>query len=278
MLDQVDVDSIENNEMSFLDHLEELRWHLFRSVVAVVVSTVLAFIGKGWVFAIIEGPRKIDFWTYRKMCELSDYLSLGDALCIKELNFTLNNMDMAGQFTQHIVISFAVGLVIAFPYIFWEFWRFFKPALKKSERKFARGIVFFSSLLFMLGILCGYFLLTPISIQFLANYTLSEGIINTITISSYISTITMVTFAAAIVFELPIVVFFLTKAGLVTPKLLREHRKHALIVILIISAIITPPDITSQILLTVPFFVLYEISILVSVSVYKDRLKKMEAE
>ncbi|MCB0738473.1 MAG: twin-arginine translocase subunit TatC [Bacteroidetes bacterium] len=257
--------------MSFLDHLEELRWHLVRSVVAILLVTIIAFIAKDFVFGIISGPARVDFTTYQFLCRLVSKYGLAESLCINDIGFELMNMSMAGQFTQHITISFVVGFVVAFPYVFWEFWRFVSPALSKKERKSARGIVFFSTLLFALGVLTGYYVLAPVSIQFLGGYELAEAIENSITLKSYISTLVMIVLACALVFELPMAVFFLSKAGLITPSLMKNYRRHAFVVVLILSAIITPPDVLSQILLTIPFFLLYELSIGISARILKKR-------
>lgn len=260
------------NEMTFLDHLEELRWHLLRSIVVIIIFTIIAFLNKSFVFdGIILAPTELDFWTYVQLCSISNKLLLGDAFCIKSIGFELINIHMAGQFVQHIIVSLAAGIVISFPYVFWEIWRFIKPALTRTEKTYARGMVFYCSFLFLAGVLFGYYFLTPMAVQFLGNYRISELIANQITLSSYISVVTMVTFAAALIFELPVVVYFLSKIGLVTPVLMRSYRKHAFLIFLILAAIITPPDVTSQILLMVPFLGLYEISIWISAYVSKKQ-------
>lgn len=272
MLDQPIENPKQNEaEMSFLDHIEVFRWHIIRSLIAIAIGTVGAFLARKWVVAIIMGPSQIDFWTYRKLCELGNLVGT-DSLCIQGLNFQLINRKIMGQFNQHLTISIIVGVILAFPYMLFESWRFLKPALKKSEKMFLRGIIFSGSILFFLGVMCGYFMLAPISVQFLSNYTFIEQLQNTIDLESYISLISMVTLAAAIVFELPIVVYFLAKAGLVTSSTMRQYRKHAVLIILIISAIITPPDVLSQIMLSIPFFLLYESSIFIAASVQKRQL------
>lgn len=271
MLDQPTDDTKElGQEMSFLDHLEELRWHIIRSLIAITIGTVLAFVGRKWVVAIIMAPAQLDFWTYRMMCSLSKHMGT-EVLCIESLNFSLINRRIMGQFTQHLSISVVVGVILAFPYALFEAWRFFKPALKARERGYLRGIIFSGSLLFFMGVCCGYFMLAPISIQFLANYTFIETLENTIDLQSYISLISMVSLAAALVFELPMVVYFLAKAGLVGPRVMRQYRKHALLIILMVSAIITPPDVLSQIILAIPFFLLYEASILIAGRIEKGK-------
>lgn len=280
-MSEVRLDQVHDDvEMTFLDHLEALRWHIVRSVASIVVFSIAAFIFKDFIFdEVFMGPKKISFWTYRQLCYLSGKFNLGDSMCVKDIGFSLINTEMAGQFTQHIMVSLAVGVALAFPYAAWEVWRFFKPALLPRERMYARLIVFFSSLLFMIGILFGYYIITPISIQFLGSYSVSKEVVNNITLESYISTITMMTFSAALVFELPMVVYFLSVAGFLTPKIMRTYRKHAVVVILILTAVITPStDMTSQLVLAIPFVVLYELSILVSQVVLRKRLKREKEE
>jgi sec-independent protein translocase protein TatC len=255
--------------MSFLEHLEVLRWHLVRSAIAVVVGATVAFVNKAFIFdTVIFGPRHSDFPTYRFLCALSDKLHLD--LCIRDFSFNIISVAMAGQFTMHMWVAFIAGLVIAFPYIAWEIWRFIRPALTSREKKYSRGAVFFMSLLFFIGVLFGYYLIAPMSINFLGSYSVSPQVTNQININSYISTITFLTFATGIVFELPVVVYFLSRVGIVTPKFMRAYRKHAMVVILIVAAVITPsPDVTSQLLVAFPLFILYEISIFVSAYVVR---------
>ena len=220
-LDQMDDDE---KEMSFLDHLEELRWHLIRSLAAIFVFAIAAFVSKDLVFhTIILGPSRPDFWTYGMLCKVSNLLG-SDAFCIEELPFIIQSRQMTGQFTMHITSSFVIGLIMAFPYAFWEIWRFIKPGLYPTERKAARGATFYVSFLFLLGVFFGYFVVTPISINFLANYQIDTSILNEFDIVSYVSTVTTLILACALLFQLPIVVFFLTKAGLVTPALMRKYR------------------------------------------------------
>ena len=249
------------DQMSFLQHLEEMRWRLIRSAIAILSFGILAFIFKGIIFdKIILAPKNGNFITYRIMCAASKAVGFEDGFCVTS-DFELQNISMAGQFTSHIVVSLIAGLIIAFPYVFYQIWGFVKPGLKSKERNTARGVVFFTSLLFMSGILFGYFLIAPLSIQFLGGYKVSDQVDNIITLNSFITTITSTTLASGIVFQLPIVIYFLAKTGLVTPKILRTYRKHAIVGVLILAAIITPPDITSQILVALPLLVLYEISI-----------------
>lgn len=263
-----------NSEMHFLDHLEALRWHLVRSAIAIVVCALVAFMFPEILFdKIILGAKNPDFPTYRLMCYLGE--RFGIDMCIDELPFTLININLSGQFTTHIYIAFIAGFVMAFPYFLWELWRFIKPALKPEEQKYSYGIVFFSSLLFLSGVSFGYFIISPLSINFLGSYQISSMVLNQISLDSFISTVTTLTLATGVVFELPIVIYFLSRIGIVTASFLRTYRRHAMVVILIIAAFITPsPDISSQILVALPLFLLYEIGILVSVMVERNRAAK----
>ncbi len=268
----------EESSMSFLDHLEALRWHLLRSVSAVLILTVIAFLAKSFVFGVvILGPSRVDFITYRLFCDLGNYLGVA-ALCIEELPFTLQSREMTSQFSVHMTSSLVVGFICAFPYLFWEVWRFISPGLYDKEKNAARGAVFFVSSLFFTGAAFGYFVLAPMSINFLSNYKLDPTIINHFDISSYISTVTMLVLASAIMFQLPVVVYFLSKSGLVTAAMLRSYRRHAIVVILILSAVITPPDIISQILIAMPIIVLYEAGIQIAKRLEKEKAQKRAAE
>jgi sec-independent protein translocase protein TatC len=270
-LDQVDDEPV---EMSFLDHLEELRWHLIRSLIAIFVFAIAAFVSKGIIFGeIILGPSKPSFWTYRMLCNLSEILN-SDALCISELPFIIQSRQMTGQFSMHITSSFVIGLICAFPYAFWEIWRFVKPGLYDKERKAATGATFYVSLLFFMGVFFGYFVVTPISINFLSNYQIDPSILNEFDIISYVSTVTTLVLACALLFQLPIVVYFATKAGLVSSALLKIYRKHSIIVILMLSAVMTPPDPFSQVLIAIPLGLLYQLSILIAVKLEKKERKQ----
>jgi sec-independent protein translocase protein TatC len=265
----------ESGEMSFLDHLEALRWHLIRSVIAIVLLGSLAFIFKDFIFdGILLAPKYDSFPTYRFFCHLSQFLFQNDSICLKDLNFDLISIQMSGQFTAHITIAFMTGLILSFPYLLWEVWRFIKPALYDKERKAASGMVFWSSLLFALGLSFGYFVITPLSVYFFGNYQVSALVSNQISLNSFISTVASTTFGAGIIFELPIIIYFLAKAGLTGPEFLRKTRKVSYVIILVLSAIITPPDVTSQIIVAIPVFLLYEISIYLAARVEKQRLKQ----
>tara|TARA_R110002050_G_scaffold300586_1_gene470648 strand:- start:23668 stop:24498 length:831 start_codon:yes stop_codon:yes gene_type:complete len=262
-----------NGEMTFIQHLEVLRYHLMRSAIAVFAFSILAFVNKSFLFdEVIFGPKRADFFTFRKLCEFSEYLAIkvpslisdGSLLCIGQDFPALQNIDMAGQFTSHIMVSMIAGLIVSFPYILWEMWRFIKPGLEKNESDYARGIVFWASLLFLTGVLFGYYIIAPLSVNFFFTYSISDQVQTLPTLSTYISTVTGVVLAAGVVFELPLIVYFLSKVGILSPKILKAYRKHFVVVALILSAIITPPDIFSQILVAIPLVFLYEISIHIS--------------
>ena len=225
-------------EMTFLQHLEALRWHVVRSAIAIVLFAVIAFFQKELIFdTLILGPKKPDFPTYQVLCKLSAKYDLD--MCFREINFSLISTDISGQFTMHMWVALVTGFIIAFPYFIWEMWRFISPALSSKERKYSRGSVFFITLLFACGLLFGYYIITPMSINFLGNYQVSSDVQNQITLSSYINTVTLLSLSAGLVFELPVVVYFLSKTGLLTPEFMRKYRKHAMVVNLILAALIT---------------------------------------
>ena len=263
------------NEMSFLDHLEELRWHLIRSTLAVVIAGSVAFIAKSFIFdVLIFGPASTDFWTYRMLCNISQGIGMDQSFCIQEMPFIIQSRTMAGQFSAHIWTSITAGFILAFPYVLYEFWKFISPGLYENERKNARGFIVIASLLFFLGVIFGYFIIAPLSINFLGSYEVSATVDNQFDIGSYIGLLRASVIASGLIFELPIIIFFLTKLGLVTPQFLRKYRKHALVIVLIVSAVITPPDIASQIVVSIPVIILYEISIYISKIVLKRQAKR----
>jgi len=266
-------------EMTFLQHLEELRWHIIRSVIAVVVGAIAAFMLKDFIFdKIILAPKSPGFITNRLLCQLADLVN-APLLCINQNPLKLISIKMSGQFTTHITISLIAGVIMAFPYIFWEFWSFFRPALYEKERKHARGAVLAASSLFIIGILFGYYVISPLSINFLSSYRVSDLVDNQINITSYIGSVTSVALSAGVTFELPIVVFFLARIGIITPEFMRKYRKHAIVVVLILAAIITPPDVFSQTLVSIPLILLYEISIFIAARVVKNRdMERAEEE
>jgi len=263
-------------EMSFLEHLEELRWHIIRSVLAIVIFMVIAFIFKSFIFnKIILAPKSPAFFTNRILCQLGELLNT-TALCINTRHLNLINIKMSGQLTTHIAVAMVAGLILAFPVILWEFWQFFKPALRANEAKYAKGAVFAASMLFFTGVLFGFYILAPLSLHFLGSYEISPEVTNQINIRSYIGTLTSICLATGLVFELPIIAFFLTKIGLITPTFMRKYRKYAIVVIFIIAAIITPPDVFSQTLVAIPLLILYEVSILISARVMKQKEKQRD--
>lgn len=261
----------EEKEMSFLDHLEELRWHIIRSLIAIVVFSIAAFVAKDFLIdTLILGPSKPDFWTYQQLCRLAAELGT-PALCIESLPFELISRKLGGQFMTHITVSFATGLILAFPYTFWEIWRFIRPGLHKKEKKASRGATISVSLLFLMGVTFGYFVIAPISIRFFATYEISATLENRFDLTSYVSSVTMIVFGSGLLFQLPVIVYFLTKAGLVSSSLMRRYRKHAIVVILILGAMITPPDPFSQVLIALPLMLLYQMSIIIAKRIEKRR-------
>jgi sec-independent protein translocase protein TatC len=267
---------IENGpgEMSFLDHLEELRWHVIRSIIAIMVFTIVAFVEVKWVFNnIILAPADSDFATWRLLCKLGRTFDFPD-LCIQDIHLQLQSRYMTGQFTITIIAALVLGLIISFPYVIWEIWRFIKPGLHLKERIGSRGVVAAISFLFLAGISFGYFVIAPLMVYVMVNYQISDLIVNEFDITSYVSTFVALVFGSGLLFQLPVVIYFLSKIGLVTPQFLRRYRKHSIVVILIVAAIITPPDPLSQVLITIPLYLLFEISILISARVYKKKLKE----
>ncbi|MBS1772594.1 MAG: twin-arginine translocase subunit TatC [Bacteroidetes bacterium] len=260
--------------MSFVDHIEELRWHIIRSLVVIVVASVVTFFRIEWIFDhIIMGPAHSDFISYRLLCRFGHYIGT-DALCLQDINMQFQNNELAGQFMMSFSTSFMIGFIIAFPYIFWEFWRFIKPALKPSEVKYARGIVFWTSLLFFTGVLFAYYLIAPFTINFFANYQLSPLFKNIITMANYWDTMSDLILGMGVVFELPVLVFFLSRVGILTPKLMRSKRRYAILIIFVLAAVITPPDWFSIWLVAIPLLILYEASISISDRANKARQKK----
>ncbi len=267
-------------EMSFFDHIDVLRKHLIRSVIAIAIFTGVAFYYYDILLDdIIFGPKKPDFWTYRMMCRLVEkFPSLGQDMCITKINGRIINTEMAGQFNLQLNSCVMAGIILGIPYLLWEIWRFIKPALHENERKSASGFVFFASLLFGIGILFGYFIVCPLSVNFLTGYTVSTEIENTFTIDSYLSSVATLTLGTGIIFELPIIIFILSKLGLMTPKLMRSSRRYAVVIILIIAAIVTPtPDIMTMLIVATPLFLLYELSIFISAYIERKKVKAQAA-
>lgn len=266
-------------EMSFLDHLEELRWHLIRSVFAIVILASIAFIAKDFIFnVLIFGPKQSNFPTYQVLCEIAKFIGFKDSFCFTELPFRIQSRTMGGQFSAHIWTSITAGFIIAFPYILHEMWKFISPGLRVKERSSAKGFIFIASLLFFVGVLFGYYVVTPLSINFLGTYQVSGEVHNDFDLSSYISLVRASVIASGLIFELPILIYILTKVGVVSPKILKKYRKISLVIVLILSAIITPPDIASQVIVSVPIIVLYEISIYISKAVIRKQQRVLKKQ
>ena len=263
-------------EMSFLEHLEEFRWHIVRSAMAIFAFAIVAFIMKDFIFdTVILNPRTPDFWTNRMFAKLGDLVG-SEALKINQEPLELISIKIAGQFSMHIWTSIIAGFLLASPVVFYEFWRFVKPALYDKEKKHASGAVFYTSALFMMGVLFGYYLIVPLSVHFLGTYNVSSDVANQINLKSYIGSVTSISMAAGGVFLLPLFSYFLSKVGILTPQFMKTYRKHAYVVMLLLSAVITPPDIFSQVMVCFPLVFLYEIGIMISRRVVKKREKELE--
>ncbi len=258
-------------EMSFWGHLDALRGSLFRSAIAIVILAIVAFVNREFIFdSIILAPKEPGFFTNRMLCRLSELVNI-PALCLGNMKLDIININLSGQFTTHMYISMFAGLIVAAPYVIWEIWRFIRPALYENERKHSRGAVIVMSLLFILGVLFSYYLIVPLTLNFFGTYQVSESVNNQIALTSYISTVVSVTFSLGVVFELPVFIYFLAKVGIITDTFLRKNRKYMVVILLTISAIITPPDIISQILVCIPLYGLYELSIIVAKRAGKDK-------
>lgn len=266
-------------EMSFTDHLEELRWVLLRAVIAALVGAIIVGIKYKWFYnAIVLAPSRPDFITYRVMCKLGQDVGLGSALCIEPFKLSLQSTELFGQFNITWTFTFIAGFVLAFPFIFWQFWRFIKPALSDKERKGVGGVIFWVSLLFFLGIAFGFFFLSPYAIHFFATFSLSDQILIQPTVNNYVDMLMTFTLGCGLAFQLPLVLFFLAKIGIVNAKFLKKYFRHAIVIIIIIAAIITPPDGLTQIIVATPLILLYWISIWMVGRVNKRSMKEEEKE
>ena len=264
--------------MSFLEHLEELRWHIVRSAASILVFAIVAFIFSSFLFDyVLLAPKNPEFITNRLLCRFAAFLN-SPHLCINSNPLIIQNINMAGQFSANIMIALYSGMIIAFPYIIWELWRFIAPALYENERKYARGSVAWISILFFMGALFGYFVIVPLTVHFLGGWQVSDEIANQINLDSYFGTISFIPFATGIIFELPVFMIFLTKIGLITPQFMITYRRHAIIVLMILAAVITPPDVFSMILVVMPLLVLYEVSILLTKQTAKKYQQNMGKE
>jgi len=276
------IDSIKNKgksleaEMSFFDHIDILRKHLLRALAAVTIFTCIAFYYSDFIWSkIIMGPKDPSFWTYRMMCKLvAMFPSIGQDFCITKIDADIINNEMSGQFTLQMNSCITAGLILGVPYLLFEIWLFIKPALRESERKSASGFVFFASLLFAAGVLFGYYLISPLSINFLINFTVDKSIKNMFTIDSYLSTVLTLTVGSGIIFQLPVVIYILSKLGVMTPQFMRKSRRYATILILIVAAVVTPTaDPYTMMIVALPLFLLYELSIMISANIQKKKLK-----
>lgn len=262
-------------EMSFLDHLEELRWLLVRSTTAIIIMAFATYFISDYLFdVIIFGPTRPTFFTYRYFCELSHQLGFAESICITEMPFIIQNTEMEGQVNIFVWMCILAGFILSFPYILWEVWKFISPALYDKEKKNARVFIFTSSLLFFLGVLFGYYVVIPMSVNFVATFTVSSVVKNQFTLESYMGMVKTSILASGLFFELPIIIYFLTKLGLVTPEFLRKYWKYAVVIILIVAAIVTPPDVVSQTIVAIPMLLIYEVSILISKIVVLNKKKE----
>jgi sec-independent protein translocase protein TatC len=267
--------STHNSEASFIDHLEALRWHIVRSLIAIMIFSIVAFIYITPIFdKIILGPTNPDFISYRLFCKLGKLLHI-DNLCMTDVAIDFQNTQLSGQFMMSLTSAMVFGFIMAFPYVAYEIWKFIKPALTEKEKKMSTGFIFWVSVLFLLGICFGYYIITPYTINFFATYQISDKFKNIIKIDDYLSNVMNLSLGTGIVFEMPVVVFFLSKLGLLTPAYMREYRKYAVVIILFLAAIITPsPDVISQFIVALPMWILYEISIYISAIVKKEKDRK----
>jgi sec-independent protein translocase protein TatC len=269
----------EKAEMSFIEHLEVLRGHLFRSALAIAAGAIVFIIYDDFIVKkVLMGPTHADFPTYKWLCNFGHAVGLGDKMCMKEIGLKMQSTSVSGQFSMYFTLIFVGGIILAFPYIFWEFWRFIKPALTKKELSKTRGVIFWVSLLFFSGILFGYFIIAPYTVNFFATFQLDENIQNIWTITSYIDTLVPLILGTGLAFQLPLVMFFLAKVGLMSPDFLRRNRKYAIVIILILAGIITPPDVISQVICTIPLMLLYEISIGLTAKVQKEKALEEKEE
>jgi sec-independent protein translocase protein TatC len=262
-------------EMSFIDHLDVLRAHLFRSVVAIAIGAIFVGIFNSFfIKKVLLGPTHANFPTYKWLCRLGDFLHI-HALCMKDIGIKMQSTAVAAQFSMWFSVVLIGGIIIAFPYIFYEFWKFIKPALTEKELSKTRGAIFWVSVLFFTGVFFGYFIIAPYTINFFANFQLDENIENHWTISSYIDTIIPLVLGSGLAFQLPLVLYFLSKVGIVNATYLKKIRKYAIVIIFIIAGIITPgPDMISQMTVAIPLLILYEISIILTRRVEKEKAKE----
>jgi sec-independent protein translocase protein TatC len=266
-------------EMTFIEHLDALRAHLFRAAIATAIgSVIMAIYNEFIVQRILLGPTRPDFPTYTYLCKLSNWLGFGNQFCMKEIHLEMQSTTLTGQFDVYLDVIVIGGFVLAFPYVLYQFWKFVKPALSKNELSNTKGVIFWVSLLFFIGVFFGYFVLSPYTVNFFANFSLDSKIKNIPTISSYFNTVLPLTLGCGLAFQLPLILFFLAKIGIVSATSLRNFRKYSILIIVVITGVITPPDMFSQIICSVPLVLLYEVGIIVCKRVEKKETKVVEWE
>ena len=267
--------ALKKKEMSFLGHLEELRWHLVRSAAVVIILAIAFFVYSEKVYDyFLLAHIQSDFITYQVFCDFFNFFDLDSDFChVSFSDKKLQSIEVTSQLLNSLWSSIILGIIVSFPYLLWEIWQFVAPGLTEKEIKQSRGFIFIASLLFFIGVWFSFFVIAPISIHFLYNFQISDNIVNSFTLQSHISLVTNLLIGVSIIFELPLVIYFLTKIGLLTPEFLKKYRKQSLVIVLIIAAIITPPDIASQVIVSIPIMILYEIGIIVSSRVIKNQLK-----
>jgi sec-independent protein translocase protein TatC len=261
------------NELQFWDHVEDLRKYFIRSILVFVLFSIIAFLCKDILFnSIILYPSENDFITFRILCNIGQFLNI-DSICLESVSLSLINIQLGGQLRFHLIISLFAGFILAFPFIIWQLWIFVKPALFENELRATKGVILYISLLFFLGVVFGYFIITPITISFLANYQLSDNISNTITIGSYISSVSMLTIFMGLLFEMPLLILFLTKVGMISSYSLKKYRKHTIVLLFVLAGFITPADVFSQLLVGIPLLLLYEVGIILSKKVERKSIE-----
>jgi sec-independent protein translocase protein TatC len=266
-------------EMTFIEHFDELRSHLFRSAVAVIIGGIFVAVYRKFIIRyVLMGPLHSDFITYNYLCKLGKILRMESSLCLTNINVRMQSNVVVGQFNVFMNIILIGGLIVVFPYVFWQFWKFIKPALKKNELRKTQGVIFFFSLLFFIGVLFGYFVIAPYTIYFFANFSIENNIENFWTITSYFNTMMPLILGSGLAFQLPLVLYFLAKIGIVSSSFLKKYRKYSILIIVIGTSIITPPDMLSTIICSIPLILLYEISIMLCKRVEKQQLKEVNEE
>ena len=247
------------NTMTFGEHLEELRKMLFRILAFVSVFAIVIFCFKDWTFKMLMAPSQWDFITYRYIERFLHWL--GSDFTFNEYHVNLIATELSSQFMTHVTAALLLGFLAASPYVLWELFRFITPALYENERRYSVRIAIIVYVLFVVGVLMSYFILFPISFRFLGTYSVTEMVESNITLSSYIGTFTTLTLIMGLVFQLPVIAYFLGKIGAVQSSFLKRYRKHALVIIMVVAAIITPPDLMTLVLVTIPLYLLFEVSI-----------------